>query len=413
MIADPVEIAFRLAVALGVGLLIGADRERHKLAGTLGHGIRTFALAALAGAASELVGGTALLAVIVGAFALLAAVAYPRDAQPPPGLTTCAALIVTVLLGAFAMLQPAVAAGLAVSVAILLAFRDRIHRFVDDVLSEIELEDLLILAAAALVVFPLLPDRYIGPFQAFNPRTIWRVVVLIMAIQAGGYVATRALGPRFGLPLAGFASGFVSSLATVAAMGARARSQPELLGSATAAAALSTIATLLQTAVIVGTTSPPVLIHLAVPLACAAVTAAIYGVIFTLIALREPPPTVVEGGRAVNVRLAVEFAALIAVVVVASAAFDAWFGRNGVTAAALLAGFADSHSPTASTASLVAAGKLAASDALVPILGAVSANTITKSIVAFTTGGRAYAIRIVPGLVLSTAAAWIGVLFVR
>jgi len=402
-----------LAVALGAGLLIGAERERRKLGGTLGHGIRTFALAALAGAAGELVGGTPLLAVVVGAFAVLAAVAYPRDANPPPGLTTAAALIVTVLIGALAAQQPAVAAGVAVTVTILLTLRERIHTFVDRVLSQTELDDLLILAAAALVVFPLLPDRYLGPFGALNPRTIWRVVVLIMAIQTGGYVATRALGPRFGLPLAGFACGFVSSAATVAAMGARARSQPALLGSATAGAALSTIATLTQTAVILGTTSPPVLMRLAVPLACAGVAASVYGVIFTLLALREPQPAEIAAGRPVNVRLALEFAALIAVVLVASAALDAWFGRNGVTLAALAAGFVDAHAPSAAIASLVAAGKIDAGDALVPILGAASTNIITRSVIAFTTGGRAYAARIVPGLLLSAAAAWSGFLFVR
>ena len=400
-------------MALGAGLLIGAERERRKLGGTLGHGIRTFALAALAGAAGELVGGTPLLAVVVGAFAVLAAVAYPRDANPPPGLTTAAALIVTVLIGALAAQQPAVAAGVAVTVTILLTLRERIHTFVDRVLSQTELDDLLILAAAALVVFPLLPDRYLGPFGALNPRTIWRVVVLIMAIQTGGYVATRALGPRFGLPLAGFACGFVSSAATVAAMGARARSQPALLGSATAGAALSTIATLTQTAVILGTTSPPVLMRLAVPLACAGVAASVYGVIFTLLALREPQPAEIAAGRPVNVRLALEFAALIAVVLVASAALDAWFGRNGVTLAALAAGFVDAHAPSAAIASLVAAGKIDAGDALVPILGAASTNIITRSVIAFTTGGRAYAARIVPGLLLSAAAAWSGFLFVR
>jgi uncharacterized membrane protein (DUF4010 family) len=413
MIADPGEIALRLGVALGAGLLIGVDRERRKLDGTGGHGIRTFALAALAGAVGELVGGTPLLAVVVAGFALLAAAAYPREASPPPGLTTAVALIVTVLIGALAVQQPAVAAGVAVTVTILLTLRERIHHFVHSALSETELDDLLILAAAALVVFPLLSDRYVGPFNSLNPRTVWRVVVLVMTIQAGGYIANRALGPRLGLPAAGFVSGFVSSTATVATMGARARSEPDLLGSATAAAALSPIASLVQTAVILGTTSQPVLARLAVPLACAAVTATVYGAIFTLLALREPPPTAVEHDRPVNARLALAFGITIAVVLVASAALNAWLGPKGVTLAAVAAGFADAHAPSASTASLVAAGKIGVGDALFPILGALSTNTITKCVLAFSTGGRAYAARIVPGLVLCAAAAWAGALFVR
>jgi hypothetical protein len=108
------------------------------------------------------------------------------------------------------------------------------------VLSEEELTDALIFAAAALVVLPLVPDRYVGPFSAVNPRTIWKIVILIMSISAGGHIAVRLLGPRFGLPLAGLASGFVSSVATIASMGARARKDPVVSRPAVAGAVLST-----------------------------------------------------------------------------------------------------------------------------------------------------------------------------
>ena len=80
-----------------------------------------------------------------------------------------------------------------------------------DVISEEELTDALIFAAATLVVLPLMPDRYLGPYGAINPRIIWRIVILMMSISAGGYIAVRPMGPRFGLPIAGLASGFVSS----------------------------------------------------------------------------------------------------------------------------------------------------------------------------------------------------------
>jgi uncharacterized membrane protein (DUF4010 family) len=407
------DLALRFGVALAAGLLIGTDRERRKVEGTPGHGIRTFALAALAGAASELIGGTPLLAVVTGGFALLAAAAYPRTATPPPGLTTAAALLVTVLIGALAVQQPELATGVAVTVTILLSLRERIHRFVKTALTETELDDLLVLGAAALVIFPLIPDRYMGPYDALNPRTIWRVVVLVMTIQAAGYIAQRVLGARCGLPLAGFASGFVSSMATVAAMCARARTEPPLLASATAAAALSTIATVTQTAVILATTSQPLLERLAIPLACVGATATAYGVAFTVIALREPAPNDVARGHAVNVRMALLLAGLIAVVLVVSAALNAALGHNGVTIAAIVAGFVDAHAPTASSASLVASHKLGVAEAVVPVLGAFTTNTATKIVLAFTNGGRAFALRIVPGLVLCAVAAWLGALAVR
>ena len=72
---------------------------------------------------------------------------------------------------------------------------------------EIALRSALIFATATLIVWPLLPDRYLGPFEAINLRSIWSVVVLVMLVGAGGYITTRALGIRYGLPIIGLASG--------------------------------------------------------------------------------------------------------------------------------------------------------------------------------------------------------------
>jgi hypothetical protein len=115
-----------LAVALGIGLLIGAERERRKGEGPsrAPAGIRTFTVASLAGAISFIAGGEVLLAVATAGVILLTAIAYWRAHEDDPGLTTEIALILTVLLGGLYMQQPALAAGLAVTVAVLLAARD-------------------------------------------------------------------------------------------------------------------------------------------------------------------------------------------------------------------------------------------------------------------------------------------------
>jgi len=161
-----------------------------------------------------------------------------KEAHTLSGLTTEIALVLTVLVGGLAIQDAAAAAAVAVVVAMLLAARERLHHFVGRVLSEEEVQAALVLAAAAIVVLPLLPDRPLGPFAALNPRTIWRLVILVLAIGASGHVAVRALGPRFGLPIAGLASGFVSSSATIGAMGSRAAKSPEMIGAATAGAVL-------------------------------------------------------------------------------------------------------------------------------------------------------------------------------
>lgn len=402
-------IALRLATALGIGLLIGAERERRKGIGATRSpaGIRTFAITCLLGGVSLELGGEVLLAVATLAIAALVATAYVRTSAKDPGLTTETALLLTLLLGALAMREPALASGLAVTLAILLASRTRIHRFVRSVLTEAELTDALILAATVLVVLPLIPDRYVGPFGAINPRMIWRIVLLMISISASGYIAVRLLGVRFGLPLAGLASGFVSSAATIASIGSRARQQPVLLRPAVAGAVLSTIATIIEMAAVLSATSRSVLLVLTVPLIAAGVVAAVYAAFFTIKGMRHDAPDATQPGSAFSLKTALAFAATIAAMLFASAALNSWLGKAGVIVAAGVAGFADTHSAAVSVASLVAAGKMSARDAVIPCLAGLTTNTITKAVLAVTAGGRRFAIQIIPGLILVIAAAWI------
>src|SRR4029453_10294053 len=124
----------------------------------------------------------------------------------------------------------------AVVLTILLASRSWRHELVKERLSARELQDGLLLLAAALVILPLLPNRPIDPLQAINLRRLWYVVVLVMGVNAIAYIALRLLGPRKGLALAGALGGFISSTTTHAAMGQRARAQPSLTRHTAAAA---------------------------------------------------------------------------------------------------------------------------------------------------------------------------------
>lgn len=408
------ETWLRLAIALGIGLLIGIERERRKGEGPARSvaGIRTFAVAALLGAVSLLLGGEILLSVVVSGVLLLAAIGYYRSTEDP-GLTTEIALLLTVLLGALAMGEPVLAAGLGAGVAILLAARSRMHHFARKVLTEGEFNDALMLAAATLVVLPLIPDRYIGPFAAVNPRVAWTIVILMMAIGAAGHIALRLLGPRYGLAVAGFAAGFVSSAATIGSMGERARQTPELLRPAVAGAVLSTVATVVQMTALLAATSLEALRALALPLLFAGVVAVAYGALFMLRTAGEPAPDGGDPGRAFSFRTALLFALTITGVMFVSAAIVAWLGAAGLVPAAGAAGFADAHSIAVSIGSLVAAQKISVAEAVIPILIALSTNTVTKIALAVINGGNRYALQVVPGLLLTIAAAWLGWLLAR
>lgn len=159
--AIPTHSAISLAIATGTGLLIGAERERRKGCGPQrgAAGVRTFALAAFAGALSSYLKSEALLVAVVAAAALFSAVAYHRRPHKDPGLTTEFALPVTVFLGALTMQNPLLAAGLSVVTTILLAARERLHLTLKNLLSEQEAHDALVFLAATLVILPLAPVR--------------------------------------------------------------------------------------------------------------------------------------------------------------------------------------------------------------------------------------------------------------
>src|SRR5438128_1663931 len=136
-------LIWSLLTALGIGLLIGAERERRKGTGPRrsAAGLRTFALASLTGAVSVIAGGAPLLAVVAAGIFGLAALAYWRGLNDDPGLTTEIALVSAALLGGLAVTRPEHAAGVAVAVAIMLNARAALHRFVRSVLSEDEIRD--------------------------------------------------------------------------------------------------------------------------------------------------------------------------------------------------------------------------------------------------------------------------------
>lgn len=401
-----------LAAALGIGLLIGIERERRKGEGPAraAAGLRTFTLASLLGALAMLLGGGATLAVLAAVVGVLAIVSYRRSRDDDPGLTTEIALVLTFMLGALAIHDAPLATGVGVVVAIALAARSQLHRFVVRVLSEQEVHDGLLLAAAALVILPLVPDRAVDPLGAINPRTLWTLAVLMMAINACGHIALRAAGPALGLSFAGFASGFVSSTATIAAMGAEARRNPALRAGAVSGAVLSSLATVVYLALLLAATSPAVLRAMAAPLLAAGVAAAAYGLLIALRSVRThngdtPPP-----GRPFNPRLALLFAATMGALLLLTAFLTDRYGTGGAGIAAALAGFADAHSASAAVAALQASGRIAAEQAVLPILAGFTTNACSKLIVAVTTGDRGFALQVVPGVLLSVGAAWLTVL---
>ncbi len=396
-----------LALALGLGLLIGIERERSKGSGPTRRfaGIRTFALASLTGAGAQVLGQAWLTAVAGALVAGLALVSHFKDRSRDPGVTTEIALFLTFLLGLLSVPEPVLASALGVTVAVLLVARVPLQRFSTQVLGEQELRDALLLAASALVVLPLAPNQALPWLGGINLRVVWQLVVLIMAVQALGHVALRLFGARLGLPLSGLVAGFVSSTATIAAMGARAARHPELRTACVAGAWFSTVSTTLQVMLIAGLLYPAGL-HLIAP---AMGSALLMALLLGLAAYRRspvPPDEAPAQGRAFSLRQSI----LLALLFTGIAAVVAWLqhgvGTPATLAATALAGFADAHSSAAAVMGLAARGEIEPFTMLTAVLLAFSTNNASKIVAAYVTGGARYGSIVAAGLMLVAFAAW-------
>lgn len=392
-----------LSSALGLGLLIGLVRERSPGRGHRIAGLRTHALLAL-GAAVAAALGLPVLLVGLGVTGLLAAMAYHATQRDDPGLTSEITLVLTFLLGALAMRLPALATGLAVVVAVLLYAKEPLHRLTRNTLSEREVFDGLLLLASALVVLPILPDRALGPFQAINPATIWKLVVLVMAVSALGHVVLRVVGNRWGLAAAGFFAGYVSSTAATIGFGQRAKETPALLRSAVAAALLANLASLTLCVPVLWAVSPALVRDL-LPELCAIGAVLLAGGLLGLRAGREEtvkPPT--SESRMFRFGQALGFALLVAALTFVAAALAAWIGPRGAMAAAALSAMAELHAAVATLANQFARGGLDVAEARWWMLALLAASLVAKSAVAWVSGGPAYGLRVSAGLLAALAA---------
>ncbi len=240
----PLDLYLRIGIALGIGLLVGAQREKvDKAPG----GIRTFALLALFGSFSALLAdefGQWLLAsaflAVTGLIILANWLETRKDPDHGAGITSeMAALLVFGISAYLVHGEKELAVVSAGVVALLLHYKDPMHAFVGK-LSEGDLKAIMRFVLISSVILPVLPNETYDPYGVLNPFKIWLMVVFIVGIGLFGYVAYKLFSAKAGTILGGVLGGMVSSTATTISAAREAKSSPSR---ATAAALVIMIAT--------------------------------------------------------------------------------------------------------------------------------------------------------------------------
>jgi len=391
-----------LLTALALGLLIGVVRERAHATAVAQAGTRTHALIALLGAVTWGLGTAPFVATLL-AVGALAVVGYLKTADADPGMTGEVAIVLTFVLGGLARDQRVMASALGVLVAILLYVKKPLQRLTRELISDHELEDALMLAAAAVVVWPLLPQEPMDPWGVLDLHMVWRLVVLVMVVGMVGHLAQRVAGERVGVPLAGFFSGFVSSTLAVASFGSQVKQSATLISVASAGALLANLASLLLMAAILAAAAPNLMIEMLWPLlsGAAILTAAALFCLFRD-GHRVTLPEVVKA-RSFKLTHALSIAMIIAAVIVLTAWLREQLGEAGALVTVGLVALVELQAAAASIAQLNSAGALESRAAQWGVLIVLAAASIAKTVLAFVSGGTRYGFYVGGGLMLMVA----------
>jgi uncharacterized membrane protein (DUF4010 family) len=410
-------VAEKVAIALGLGLLVGLQRERVQspLAG-----IRTFALITVLGSVCALLGLTfggwvvGLGVLAVAAMLVVGNLVQGKAEEVEPGITTEIAALLMYGVGAYLVVgHAAVAIATGGGVALLLHWKAPMHDFVARI-GEADVKAIMRFVLVALVIYPVLPDQGYGPYHVLNPQQIWLMVVLIVGLSLGGYVAYKLFGQQSGAVVAGTLGGLISSTATTVTYSRRTRQRQEERRLAALviviASAVALARVLAEIAVVAPNTfwqmAPPLGILFAWTILVAAGTYWFtrYPRTVPPVENRVSPPAETPTGRPTStgeaesltqanpaeLMPALIFAGLYALVLLGVAAARDYLGTGGLYGVAVLSGMHDLDAITLSTARFVDQGEVEGDLGGRLLLVAFMANLVLKAAVVAVLGRRQF-----------------------
>jgi uncharacterized membrane protein (DUF4010 family) len=350
----------KLAIALGLGLLVGLQREH---ASSRVAGIRTFPLitlfGVLSGMLSQSFGGWVIAAALLslGGLIILGNIVELKDGSIDPGLTTEAALLLMFGVGAYLVIgRMEVAIAVGGGVAVLLQAKVQMHG-VAAKLGDSDLKALMQFVLLSLVILPILPDRTYGPYSVLNPRQIWLMVCLIVGISLAGYIIYKFFGERAGIVLGGILGGLISSTATTVSYARRTAASPPSVHLAAVVIQIASTAVFARVLLVIGVVSPVLLASAARPLLIMMTLMALLSLGVWFWGQKEQNRMPVQDNPS-ELKGALFFGVIFAVVLLAAAAAKAHFGQSGLYVVAALSGLTDMDAITLSTAQLVNSDRL-------------------------------------------------------
>ena len=344
------EPVYALALATGIGLLIGVERgwrQRNTAAGGRVAGIRTHALLGLGGGACGLIAnGLSPVFGLLGLSGLVLALLFAhrsRLAKGDAGVSATEAVvgILTLLFGLLATIgfaREALVAGGATT--LILSMREKFHIWLKT-LGERDMLAAAQFGAIALVILPVLPDRAMGPYDALNPRMLWLVVVFVTGLSFAGYWASKRFGSTRGTILAAAIGATYSSTAVTAELARRLRHDDEDRTTLNAAIAAASAMMPLRVLILCVVLMPAALPAFATGIGSAAVFVAFYAILAVYRADRAQGSGIAAARNPFDFWPAVGFAIMVGAIIIAARWTIERYGAEGMTVLVSLTGLYD------------------------------------------------------------------------
>jgi uncharacterized membrane protein (DUF4010 family) len=409
------DLAIRFAAALGLGLLLGLERERKHDAELMFGGVRTFPLIALWGALGafmehDMDQGWLLIASFVALSGLVIVSYATTAARGELGITTEVSALLAFIVGALCGWEKVgVASAATVVCLLLLTFKEFLHGLA----RRVELTDaeaMLQFAVISVIILPLLPNTNFGPppLDVINPYKIWLMVVLIAGLNFLGYMLVKVLGGEHGLVLTGILGGLVSSTAVTLSFSQRSRSEPELSSAFLLAIVLAWTIMFVRVVVMVGVINRPLARSLTVILGCMAAAGLVISLLLWRRAKERQTGVVNAKANPFELKEAIKFGLLFGGVTIAAKAAEVYLGEKGLYLAGAVAGLTDVDAISLSMANFAAANSQSVKVAAYTIVIAVISNTLMKTGMAVFMGAPGLRRIIIPVTVVLFAAAAVG-----
>jgi uncharacterized membrane protein (DUF4010 family) len=379
-------LALRFGAALGLGLLLGLERERKRDAELMFGGVRTFALIALLGALGaflerEMNQAWLILAAFVALSALVIVSYATTAARGELGITTEVTALLAFIVGALCGWENVAVASVATVVCLLLlTLKDFLHGLA----RRVELADVeatLTFAVISVIILPLLPNENFGPppVDVINPYKIWLMVVLIAGLNFLGYLLVKVLGNEHGLVLTGILGGLVSSTAVTLTFSQRSRQEPAMSSAFVLAIVVAWTIMFLRVLVVVSLVNRALAASLALAVGCMAVAGVLVSLALRRRGKARETGVVTAGANPFELSEAIKFGLLFGIVTVVAKAAEAYLGPTGLYLAGAVAGLTDVDAISLSMANLATTSPESVKIAARTIVIAVVSNTLVKA----------------------------------